>query len=70
MESFEQNVGTIDRFVRVSVAVIILLFLVMRGKLSFITAISLIAGGMLLSSAISGVCPLYTQLGFFTTKNS
>jgi uncharacterized membrane protein len=70
MESFEQNVGTIDRFVRVGVAVIILIFLLMRGKVSFISAIALIAGGMLLSSATSGVCPLYTQLGFFTTKNS
>ena len=69
MESFEQNVGTIDRFVRVGIAVIILLFLVMRGKISFITALSLVAGGMLLSSATSGVCPLYTQLGIFTTKN-
>jgi hypothetical protein len=69
MESFEQNVGTIDRVVRVGIAVIILLFLVMRGKISFISAISLVAGGMLLSSATSGVCPLYTQLGIFTTKN-
>jgi hypothetical protein len=70
MESFEQNVGTIDRFIRVGIAVIILLFIVIRGKISFITAISLVAGGMLLSSATSGVCPLYTQLGIFTTKNS
>jgi hypothetical protein len=70
MESFEQNVGTIDRFMRVGLAVIIFLFLIVRGKISFITAIALIAGGMLLSSATSGVCPLYTQLGFFTTKNS
>jgi hypothetical protein len=70
MESFEQNVGTIDRFIRVGIAIIILLFLIMRGKISFITAISLCAGGMLLSSASSGVCPLYTQLGIFTTKNS
>jgi hypothetical protein len=69
MESFEQNVGTIDRVVRVGIAVIILLFLVIRGKISFISAISLVAGGMLLSSATSGVCPLYTQLGIFTTKN-
>ncbi len=69
MESFEQNVGTIDRVVRVGIAVIILLFLIMRGKISFISAISLVAGGMLLSSATSGVCPLYTQLGIFTTKN-
>ena len=69
MESFEKNVGTIDRVVRVGIAVIILLFLVMRGKISFISAISLVAGGMLLSSATSGVCPLYTQLGIFTTKN-
>jgi hypothetical protein len=69
MESFEQNVGTIDRFIRVGIAVMIILFFILRGKISFITAISLIAGGMLLSSASSGVCPLYTQLGFFTTKN-
>jgi hypothetical protein len=70
MESFEQNVGTIDRFIRVGIAVIILLFIVIRGKISFITAISLVTGGMLLSSASSGVCPLYTQLGIFTTENS
>ncbi len=69
MESFEQNVGTTDKFIRVGIAAIILLLLVMRGKISFIAAISLMAGGMLLSSATSGVCPLYTQLGMFTTKN-
>jgi hypothetical protein len=69
MESFDQNVGTIDRLIRVGIGAIILLFLVMRGRMSFITAISLTAGGMLLSSAFSGVCPLYTQLGISTTKN-
>jgi hypothetical protein len=69
MESTEQNVGTIDRLVRIGIAVIILLILVKSGKVSFLTAISLIAGGMLLSSATSGVCPLYTQLGISTGKN-
>ena len=70
MESFEQNVGHLDRLARVGIAVLILLFLVMRGKVSLLTAVSLIAGGMLLSSAISGVCPLYTELGITTTKSS
>ncbi len=69
MESMEQNVGTIDRLVRAGMAVIIILVLVKSGKISLLTAISLVAGGMLLSSAISGVCPLYTQLGICSTKN-
>jgi len=69
MESMEQNVGTIDRLVRAGMAIIIILVLVKSGKISLLTAISLVAGGMLLSSATSGVCPLYTQLGICSTKN-
>ncbi|HVN70539.1 MAG TPA: DUF2892 domain-containing protein [Desulfomonilia bacterium] len=69
MESTEQNVGTIDRLVRAGIAIILLLVLVRSGKVSFVTAVSLLAGGMLLSSATSGVCPLYTQLGICSMKN-
>ncbi len=69
MESMEYNVGTIDRLIRAFIAIIILFVLVRSGKVSFMSALSLIAGGMLLSSASSGVCALYTQLGISTAKN-
>lgn len=68
MEPIEQNVGTIDRLVRAALAVCILVFLVLKGKASFLTAFSLLVGGMLLSSASSGVCTLYTELGISTAK--
>lgn len=66
MESLEQNVGTIDRVVRAVVALIILFVLVKGGKVSFLAAVSLLVGGMLFSSATSGICPLYTELGLST----
>ncbi|MCU0575457.1 MAG: DUF2892 domain-containing protein [Desulfobacterota bacterium] len=62
MESLEQNVGTIDRAVRAIVALIVLFVLVKMA------ALALLAGGMLLSSATSGVCPLYSELGICTVK--
>lgn len=68
MEPIEQNVGTIDRLVRAALALIILVFLVIRGKVTFLTAVSLFMGGMLLSSATSGVCTLYSELGISTVK--
>jgi hypothetical protein len=68
MESMELNVGTIDRLIRAGIGIIILLVLVKGGRVSLLKALSLVAGGMLLSSANSGVCPLYTQLGISTKK--
>ena len=68
MESMEQNVGIIDRVIRLGIAVIVLFILIRSGKVSLLTVASLVAGGVLLSSASSGVCPLYTQLGICTTK--
>jgi hypothetical protein len=69
MESMEHNVGTTDRLIRACAAIVILFILVKSGKVSLLTAVSLFAGGMLLSSATSGVCTLYTQLGISTAKN-
>jgi uncharacterized membrane protein len=66
MESMEQNVGTIDRLVRAGIALILVLFMVRSGRITLVAAISLVAGGMLLSSAASGTCPLYTELGIST----
>jgi len=68
MEPIEQNVGTVDRLVRAVLALCILVFLMVRGKVSFFTAASLLVGGMLLSSETSGVCSLYTELGISTLK--
>lgn len=68
METIEQNVGTIDRLVRAGLALSILVFLFVRGKVTFWTAVSLIVGGMLLSSAASGVCSMYTELGISTVR--
>ena len=68
MEPIEQNVGTIDRLARTVIGLAILLFLIMRGKVSPLTGVSLLVGGMQLSSAASGVCTLYTELGISTVK--
>ncbi len=66
MESMEQNVGTVDRLVRAGIALILIVFMVRSGRITLAAAISLVAGGMLLSSAASGTCPLYTELGIST----
>ncbi|HQI82500.1 MAG TPA: DUF2892 domain-containing protein [Deltaproteobacteria bacterium] len=62
----EQNVGTVDRLVRAGIALILIVFMVRSGRITLAAAISLVAGGMLLSSAASGTCPLYTELGIST----
>lgn len=61
-----ENVGTIDRLVRIGTALVLLFILVRGGKISLVSALLLIGSGMLLSSASSGTCPLYTQLGIST----
>ncbi len=68
MEPIEQNVGTTDRIARAVLALGILVVLVMRGKASFLSALSLLVGGMLLSSATSGICTLYSELGISTVQ--
>jgi hypothetical protein len=66
VEVFMENVGTIDRLVRIGTALVLLFILVRGGKISLVSALLLIGSGMLLSSASSGTCPLYTQLGIST----
>jgi hypothetical protein len=69
LEGFMENVGTIDRLIRLGTALLILLILVKSGKVSFVSALLLVASGMLFSSASSGTCALYTQLGLSTAEN-
>lgn len=63
-----ENVGTIDRLVRIGTALVLLFILVRSGKISLMSALLLVGSGMLLSSASSGACPLYTQLGISTAE--
>jgi hypothetical protein len=64
-----QNVGMIDRLVRLGVAVVLLFALVKGGKIPLVSALFLLGSGMLISSASSGTCPLYTHLGISTAEN-
>ncbi|HQP29749.1 MAG TPA: DUF2892 domain-containing protein [Deltaproteobacteria bacterium] len=62
----EQNVGFQDRMIRLGVALaVVALYLLgwLKGKAGLL----LVVAGALLSSAASGYCPLYEQLGT-TTK--
>ena len=63
----ERNVGTIDRIVRFMVAV----FFIAANIAGWITGIAgtvlAVIAGMLLSSVISGYCPLYVKLGIKKT---
>jgi hypothetical protein len=65
-----ENVGTIDRLIRIVTALVFLFILVRSGKISLVSALILIGSGMLLSSASSGTCPLYSQLGISTAEKS
>jgi hypothetical protein len=63
----ERNVGTIDRIVRLLVAI---LFIVVNvaGLVTGIAGLVLaVLAGMLLSSVASGHCPLYARLGIKKT---
>jgi hypothetical protein len=64
-----ENVGTIDRLIRFGAALLILFILVKSGKVSVMSALMLVVSGMLLASASSGTCTLYTQLGLSTSTN-
>lgn len=63
----ERNVGTIDRIVRFMVAV----FFITANLIGWIAGIAgvvlAVVAGMLLSSVISGYCPLYAKLGIKKT---
>jgi len=63
------NVGTMDRLIRLGAAVVLFFLLVRSGKVSLVSALILLASGMLASSASSGTCPLYTHLGLSTAGN-
>ena len=65
----KQNMGTIDRVIRTSLALVVAI-LYFTGQLSGLAAIVLgIFAIVFLLTSLVGVCPLYTVLGIKTTKN-
>ena len=64
----EKNVGTVDKGVRVIVALAIIIAHLL-GWISGVVGLVLAVGsGMLLSSVMSGHCPLYAKLGVNTNR--
>jgi len=65
----KQNMGTIDRGIRISLALVVAI-LYFTKNLSGLAAIILGAFAIVfLLTSIIGFCPLYTALGIRTTKN-
>lgn len=63
----DRNVGTIDRIVRLIIAVLFIIANI-AGWISGIAGLVLaVLAGMLLSSVVSGHCPLYGKLGIKKT---
>ncbi len=63
----EQNVGTIDRVVRLVVAILFVVANVVGWVTGIAGIVLAVFAGMLLSSVASGHCPLYVMLGIKKT---
>lgn len=63
----EKNVGTIDKIIRVIIAVLIIVAY-LQGMLPGVWGLLLVISGALFSSVVSGYCPLYTIIGVSTNK--
>ena len=63
----ERNVGTIDRVVRLVVAILFIVANVAGWVKDIAGLVLAVLAGMLLSSVVSGHCPLYVRLGIKKT---
>jgi hypothetical protein len=64
----EKNVGLIDKVVRLIVALAIIVAYLLGWISGIVGLILAVASGMLLSSVMSGHCPLYVKLGVNTNR--
>lgn len=63
----EKNVGTVDKIMRLIVSILIIAAY-LWGMLPGFAGLLLVVSGMLISSVVSGYCPLYTMIGVRTNK--
>jgi hypothetical protein len=59
----ERNVGTIDRIVRLILAIFFIVANIVGWVTGIIGLVLAVLAGMLLSSVLSGHCPLYALIG-------
>jgi len=62
-----RNIGTIDRIVRLVIAILFIVANIAGWVEGVVGLILAVFAGMLLSSVISGHCPLYVMLGIKKT---
>jgi hypothetical protein len=62
-----RNIGTIDRIARLIIAVLFIVANVAGWVMGIAGLVLAVFAGMLLSSVISGHCPLYVMLGIKKT---
>lgn len=65
--NMERNVGKIDRIVRFVAALLFIVANVMGWLTGIAGLVLAVIAGMLLSSVVSGYCPLYVKLGIKKT---
>ena len=63
----ERNMGTIDRIVQLVVAILFVVANVTGWVTGIVGLVLAVIAGMLLSSVVSGHCPLYVKLGIKKT---
>jgi hypothetical protein len=64
----EKNVGTVDKGVRLIVALAIIIAYLLGWISGIVGLILAVGSGMLLSSVMSGHCTLYAKLGVNTNR--
>jgi hypothetical protein len=63
----EQNVGIIDRIVRLVLSILFIVANITGWVDGIVGLVLAVLAGMLLSSVLSGYCPLYAMLGIKKT---
>ena len=63
----ERNVGTIDRIVRLVLSILFIVANITGWLTGIVGLVLAVLAGMLLSSVLSGYCPLYVMLGIKKT---
>jgi len=63
----ERNVGTIDRIVRLVLSILFIVSNITGWVTGIVGLVLAVLAGMLLSSVLSGYCPLYVMLGIKKT---
>lgn len=59
----ERNIGPIDRIIRIVLSITFIVANVMEWTTGITGLVLAVLAGMLLSSVVSGHCPLYVRLG-------